>query len=112
MYEWMCGRDELSSILHLFYISFINLRFTWQQKLYLLKTEGKRQLAAFQKWPRQTVSYMNKEERSEYNKQAKRKQLECFDQSLSSLSSVEKDLEMTPTGLLQGRLSLSAFWGR
>ena len=52
---------------------------------------------------------MNKEERSEYNKQAKRKQLECFDQSLSSLSSVEKDLEMTPTGLLQGRLSLSAF---
>ena len=39
---------------------------------------------------------MNKEERREYNKQLKRKQGECFDQSLASSSSIE-DLEMTPS---------------
>lgn len=49
MCEWMCGRDEFSSIWHLFYISFIDLCFTLQQNWYLLKTDGNRQLAAFLK---------------------------------------------------------------
>ena len=43
------------------------------------------------------VSNMNKEERREYNKQAKQKERECFDQSLAFSSSIEKDLEMTPS---------------
>ena len=42
MCESMCGRDEFSSILHLFYIPFINLRFTLHKNWYLLKAEGKR----------------------------------------------------------------------
>lgn len=49
MCEWMCGRDEFSSIWHLFYISFIDLCFTLQQNWYLVKTDGNRQLAAFPK---------------------------------------------------------------
>lgn len=40
---------------------------------------------------------MNKEDRREYNKLAKRKQCQCFDQSLASSSSIKRDFQITPS---------------